>query len=70
MPRNTFHAYLYEDAPNWVLLKDYIGVFKADGGSVPYETKVKVYKAAQKALEDYTGLPATPRARPRRKGEG
>jgi hypothetical protein len=69
-PTNTFHAYLYEDAPNWVLLKDYIGVFKADGGSVPYETKVKVYKAAQKALEDYTGLPATPRARPRRKGEG
>jgi hypothetical protein len=51
-PRSVFPAYLYEDAPNWGSLKDYINVVRSDGGkAVPYDTKVKVYKAAQEALE-------------------
>jgi hypothetical protein len=70
-PTNTFHAYLYEDAPNWVLMKDYINVGRSDGYThqkdVPYATKVTVWKAAQKALEKETGLSPTPRAQPRRR---
>jgi hypothetical protein len=52
-PKNSFHAYLYDHAPDsWVSMEDYIGVSRSGGaGSVPYATKVKVYKAAQAALE-------------------
>ena len=68
-PRENFYASLYEDVPSWVLMRDYINVVrtKGYGGEVPYATKVKVWKAAQKALVEFTGLPSTPRALPKRK---
>ena len=69
-PRTTLSTPIcMKDAPNWVLMRDYINVVRTQGGGgeVPYATKVKVWKAAQKALEDFTGLPPTRRALPKRR---
>lgn len=69
IPTNTFHAYLYDEAPNWVLIRDYFNIVRSDGSgkAVPYATKQKVWVAAQQALEKETGLSPTSRARPRKR---
>ena len=69
IPTNPFHAYLYDEAPNWVLIRDYFNIVRSDGSgkAVPYATKQKVWVAAQQALEKETGLSPTSRARPRKR---
>ncbi len=59
IPINTFYPLLADSGPSVREMNAYILVVRADGSGkdVPYATRMKVLKAAQQAVADYTGLP-------------